>query len=309
MSRLIRHARLVIFARPHVPDRMSRSYRPRIMRGATRQRTRTPCQAREGIITTMWGYAGAHVVELGGNFPLLKVLLPLGCATIFAHAQPSHAQPSPDQEPPRIAVQAAGIRWKALGSIASANEYRDRILAREPTVSIAGGVASKGFAVSAWRSAEIQSGGDSAEVLFGYSYKLPIVDAHVGYVFCSNDRMIGGCPDAVRVGVSTNSISRLTLESSVDVPVATSRPTYSASATYQLVGGRGFGLVARSGLTRTDYGSGNFDGASIRLIGVKRLSPAFEVNISVGHSWVSGAMKPAQAQDGLVASMTWVGHL
>jgi len=214
--------------------------------------------------------------------------------------------PSPD--PGGMRIQYPRPRLLAIATLGSGNEYRDRLLSDRNIASLSGGVAWMGFALSATHDWELSTSSSSHEVLFDYSYKLPFVDVHAGFVVCGNDRMLDGCPDAARFTFTSNSIPHTTLEASLDLAINSSRHSVSASVTRDLWEKDGTTGAVRFGWTRTDYPqSAHLDGASIRLIAARRLTERLELDFAAGAIWTSGAAKPATARDGAFAltSLVW----
>lgn len=218
----------------------------------------------------------------------------------------SDGAPSPD--PGGMRIQYPRPRLLATATLGSGNEYRDRLLSDRNIASLSGGVAWKGFAVSATRNWELSTRNGSHEILLNYSHKLPFVDAHIGYVACGNDRMPGGCPDAARLTLTSNSIPHTTIEASLDLAINSSRHTVSASVARDLWRRDDTSGAIRASWTSTDYpGSARLEGASIRLIAARRLTDRLELDIAAGGMWTSGRAKPATARDGVFAltSLVW----
>lgn len=84
-------------------------------------------------------------------------------------------------------------------------EYRNLLLGRPPSATFAAGATFRGLSVSAWQGLDLTSTAHKAtEVLGAYSHKLPLVDIHLGALWCRTDGGIGTCRSAARLGLTTN---------------------------------------------------------------------------------------------------------
>lgn len=226
---------------------------------------------------------------------------------IFAQDAAS-GEEQPEPNPGGLDIQAPRPRLLAIISLGAPNEYRDRQLSDRNVVSVSAGVAYEGFSASGWLSKELSTERAASEFLVGYSYKLPLVDLHAALVTCSNDRMLGGCADGVRLTVTTNSISRTTIEGSIDLALASDRRGFSASINRDLWQTDQTSGAVRVGWTRTAYGqSMNLDGFSLRMIAERRLGSGLALSFAAGAAWTSGRAQPASARDGPFAttSLVW----
>jgi hypothetical protein len=95
-----------------------------------------------------------------------------------AEVQAQTRDDDPEPDPGGLDIQYPRPRLLAMATLGGSNEYRDRLLSDRNIFSVSGGVAYMGFSASAGQSWELSTSKKAHELLVGYSYKLPLVDAH-----------------------------------------------------------------------------------------------------------------------------------
>lgn len=207
-----------------------------------------------------------------GIIALCAALAPAGIAA---------AQGPPVDE---LAIQRPGVRLFGAAGLASRSEERDILLKDYTATNLGAGVAYYGFGASFWVSRDWDTGGDVGEALLGYSYKLPIVDAHAGLVSCRNEILAGGCKDAARLAFTTNSMRRTTLELVADL-AGGERTVTSIAVTRDLYSGDRFNGSVRVGWTEDRRDVGRLEAVSARVMGRVPLQGPASLDVAVGHHW------------------------
>jgi hypothetical protein len=203
----------------------------------------------------------------------------LGLCTPFG----VHAQNQPSDE---LDIQAEGPRTFGAVGIATRSEQRDISLNGGATTSIGGGIAHYGLSGSFWLSRDWNSQRIVGEALLSYSYKFPVVDAHVGYAICVNEFLPENCRDAMRLSLTTNGIKATTIEASVDVAPGKGRTITSLAVTRDVHTAERWSSSVRVGWTENRQDPANkIQGISARLIASYKLNEPLSLDLAVGHQW------------------------
>ena len=200
------------------------------------------------------------------------------CTPYSAYAQ--------NQPPDELDVQAQGPRTFGAVGIATRAEQRDILLSSGATTSIGGGIAHYGLSGSFWLSREWDSQQIVGEALLSYSYKFPVVDAHVGYAICANEFIPASCHDAIRLSVTTNGIKATTFEANIDIAPGKGRTITSVAVTRDIYATDRWSSSVRIGWTENRQDPANkVQGISARLIASYKLSEPVSLDLAVGHHW------------------------
>lgn len=214
----------------------------------------------------------------------------------------------PDPTPGEFNIQFPEIRLTGIAGLASSAEYRDRLTSNGASASLSASAAAQGFSVSGWQSWELSSGRTAGEFLAGYSFKLPGVDVHSAVVVCHNDAFIGGCPESIRVGLTSNTFESTTIEVFYDQPFKSTNLSLSAGITQDLWSNDRISTAFRLSGTHTTFGDiGNYYGVSARLIGSFAINQDLAFDVAAGHIWSGGTASPVGSNNGfvVVTSIVW----
>jgi hypothetical protein len=170
----------------------------------------------------------------------------------------------------------------ASANLASPLEYRDILLSSSPAASFTLGGTYRGFAVSLWHANDLSSGKNDATELFGsYSHKLPLVDLHVGAVWCSVSGRVGSCQGSARISLSSNKIRNTLLALKIDQSFTSPSRILNVSVTHKIYSARGISVAVRASGTYWDYPQAA-KGFSVRAMAAKQLPDNLTINVFAG---------------------------
>ncbi len=224
------------------------------------------------------------------------VLLALG-------ASPAAAQRPGDG----LNIQEPGTRVFWTVGATSSSEYRDQHLSDHGALTVGAGVAAYGFAGSFWAEREANGHADLYEALLGYSYKLPVVDAHLGYAVCGVDRSPSGCPDGPRLTLTTNAMPHTTIEATFDY-AGEHRHGHTFSVTRDIVERDAFRAAIRAGIREEETRLGSYGGVSLRAIGSYRLDEDTAIDLAIGGVWNLRNSVAAHGRSGAIVKLSLVGR-
>jgi hypothetical protein len=188
-------------------------------------------------------------------------------------------------------------------------EYRGIILSMAPAATETVGATYRGFSVSFWNGTDLTNGTNHAqEALATYSYKLPLVDVHLGGVWCSASGSLERCSAAARFSLTSNVFHTTTLAFIVDQAFASRDRIIGASVNKTIYHKDAVTVELRASEDHWDYREFSADGVGGRVIVTDRLSKHVAIDFSWGGmgSWIT---RPTSHQDkgGIIsgASIHW----
>ena len=157
-------------------------------------------------------------------------------------------------------------------------EYREIFFTQPLAYGVAGGASYRGFSVSAWHGKDVNSSAQASEAAGFYSYKLPLLDLHLGGVWCSVTGGPGLCKSGGRIGVTTNSIRRTLASFTFDQAFTGGNRTYLGSVQRRFYAAPKWTVDLKLGGGGWNYAAFTAKGISLRVQAASRLSHGLSIN-------------------------------
>ena len=176
--------------------------------------------------------------------------------------------------PPHVTVSSGA---------SSVLEYRDLLLKSALSGNLATTATYRGFTLSAFGAQPFSSGRTFAtELVASYSHKLPLVDFHLGAVYCRIDRpTTTECAD-VRVALSTNTFRTTRVDLSADVSPFGKGHIISLGLTQQIKETESWILELKGSVTSWNRNNFDANGWSVRLQGVYQINHTLGIHSHLG---------------------------
>lgn len=175
-----------------------------------------------------------------------------------------------------------GPHFFASATFESPLEYHDVLISSAPAASFTVGATYRGFALSVWHANDLSSAGSNAtEAFASYSHKLPLVDLHVGAVWCSVSGRIESCKAGARVSLSSNTFRNTLMSITVDQSFTNSSRIFNVAVTQKVYSTHGIRFDVRAGATYWDYPR-SAKGVSARLMAAKQIRENLTVHLFAG---------------------------
>ncbi len=229
---------------------------------------------------------------------------------LLLSAVPSHAASSPDTATPTQNLNDLPPHVTLTAGASSVLEYRDLLLKSAISGALGTTATYRGFTFSAFGAQPFSSGRTLAtELVASYSHKLPLVDLHLGAVYCRIDRpTTTECAD-VRVAFSTNTFRTTRVDLSADVSPFGKGHIISLGLTQQIKETESWILELKGSVTSWNRNNFDANGWSVRLQGVYQINHTLGIHSHLGflQSWVTNPGVRDES-DGVIAAVNavWV---